>query len=112
MELMAAIAALQEIKGKSHDIEVISDSKYLVDAFNDQWTAKWIKRDWKNVKNPDLWKALIAMAEHHRMQWTWIKGHTMHPENERCDYLAKEAASKTELPEDQGYIAIKEANID
>ncbi|MFM8838303.1 MAG: RNase H family protein, partial [Bacteroidota bacterium] len=49
MELMAAIAALQEIKGKSHDIEVISDSKYLVDAFNDQWTAKWIKRDWKNV---------------------------------------------------------------
>nr|MBM3932622.1 ribonuclease HI [Sphingomonadales bacterium] len=112
MELMAAIAALKEIKGISHDIELISDSKYLVDAFNDQWTAKWIKKDWKNVKNPDLWKALISLAEHHRMQWTWIKGHTMHPENERCDCLAKEAASKAELPEDQGYIVIKEANID
>ena len=112
MELMAAIAALQEIKGTSHDIVLISDSKYLVDAFNAHWTQGWVKRNWKNVKNPDLWKTLIALAEQHRMQWKWIKGHNLHPENERCDCLAKAAASKAELPEDHGYTAGKEANME
>ncbi len=109
---MAAIAALREIKGTAHDIELISDSKYLVEAFNAKWTLGWIKRDWKNVKNPDLWKALIELAEKHRMQWKWIKGHNKHPENERCDCLAKEAASMTELFVDQGYTESKEANMD
>jgi ribonuclease HI len=112
MEIMAAIVALQQIKGSPHQIELVSDSRYLTEAFHQNWVDGWIKRNWKNVKNPDLWKALLELAQAHRMQWTWIKGHNRHPENERCDQLAKEAASKSELLDDQGYIESKEASID
>ncbi|MBM3937008.1 MAG: ribonuclease HI [Sphingomonadales bacterium] len=112
MEIMAAIAALQQIQGSAHEIELVSDSKYLTEPFNKRWVVGWINRKWKNVKNPDLWKQLLDLVEAHHMQWTWIKGHNQHPENERCDLLAKEAASKSELLEDQGYIESKEANMD
>lgn len=112
MEIMAAIAALNQVKGSQHQIELISDSRYLTEAFNQNWVNKWVNRQWKNVKNPDLWKALLVLVQRHNIKWTWIKGHNQNPENERCDQIAKAAASESELIEDHGYISSKEASID
>lgn len=112
MELMAAIAALQQLKGGPHHIELISDSRYLTEAFNQNWIQGWLKRKWKNVKNPDLWKVLLEEVQKHNIQWTWIKGHNQHPQNERCDQMARDAASVPELLDDQGYIDSIEASMD
>lgn len=104
MELRAVIAGLKAVEQPS-EIEVISDSKYVVDAFNKKWIEGWIKRNWKTaakkpVKNPDLWKELIPLAEKHDVTWTWVKGHSGNIENERADELACTAADSGELLED------------
>lgn len=104
MELRAVIAGLNAITQPS-EIEIISDSKYVVDAFNQNWIGGWIKRGWKNaskkpVKNPDLWKKLIPLADKHDVTWTWVKGHSGNPENERADKLACDAADFGELLQD------------
>ena len=95
MELMAAIAALEALT-KPCQVDLYSDSKYLVDAFNQHWIDSWLKKNWKrgkneDVKNVDLWKRLLK-----------AKGHADHPQNERCDQLATSAADGTELYEDEG----------
>lgn len=96
MELMAVIVGLEALI-KSCDVEVISDSKYVTDAFNQHWIEGWLKRGWQNsakqpVKNIDLWKRLLRAREPHNVKFTWVKGHAGHPENERCDILATAAA--------------------
>lgn len=105
MELMAAIAALEALN-QPCEIELFSDSVYLVKAFTEHWIDKWIKSGWKRgkdpVKNIDLWKRLLAAAAPHRIRWNWVKGHAGHPENERCDRLASAAALQPDLPEDPG----------
>ena len=78
-------------------VTVYSDSQYLVNAFNQNWVAGWLKRGWKNsqkqpVKNVDLWKRLLAAKEPHTVKFVWVKGHAGHAENERCDELATTAA--------------------
>jgi len=103
MELKAVIEALRVLKGQGHFIRLYSDSKYVIDAFAQNWLATWQKRDWKNVKNPDLWQALLPLTNLHRIEWCWVKGHADVPENERCDVLAKAAASASSLPPDTGY---------
>jgi ribonuclease HI len=92
MELMGVIVGLESIKVPC-DIEVISDSKYVIDAFNHGWIDSWLKNGWKTstgkpVKNVDLWTRLLAAKEPHKVHFTWIKGHAGHKENERCDELA------------------------
>ena len=104
MELMAAIAGLEALNRPCR-VELYSDSKYLVDAFNQHWIDGWIRKDWKRgknepVKNVDLWKRLLAAAQPHRIQFIWVKGHDGHPENERCDRLATGAADGDDLIED------------
>ena len=104
MELMAAIAGLEALN-RPCQVNLYSDSKYLVDAFNQHWIDGWIKKDWKRgknepVKNVDLWKRLLAAAQPHRIQFIWVKGHDGHPENERCDRLATGAADGDDLIED------------
>lgn len=104
MELMAAIVALEALT-KPCDVELYSDSKYLVDAFNQHWIENWIKKDWKRgknepVKNIPLWKRLLAAKAPHQVTFIWVKGHDGHPQNERCDKLATEAADGEELFED------------
>ena len=89
-------------------VELHSDSQYVVNAFNQHWVDGWLKRGWKNakkepVKNPDLWKRLLAAKEPHRMEFVWVKGHAGHPENERCDALATTAADGDDLAEDEGF---------
>ena len=96
MELMAVIVGLEALV-KPCDVEVISDSKYVTDAFNQHWIEGWLKRGWQNsarqpVKNIDLWKRLLRAKEPHNVKFTWVKGHAGHPENERCDILATAAA--------------------
>lgn len=100
MELMAVIVGLEALKRPCR-VEVISDSKYVTDAFNKKWIDGWLKKNWKGasgpVKNIDLWKRLLAAKEPHEVIFTWVKGHNGHPENERCDTLATTAADGSEL---------------
>lgn len=106
MELMAAIAGLEALV-KPCRVELVSDSKYLTDAFNQNWVGGWLKRGWKKtdkspVKNVDLWKRLLKAMEPHEVHYHWVKGHDGHPENERCDRLATTAADGEDLLEDEG----------
>ncbi len=107
MELLGVIKALEALKSPC-DITLYSDSQYVVNAFNQHWVEGWLKRGWKNakkepVKNPDLWKRLLAAKEPHQMTFVWVKGHAGHPENERCDALATAAADGDNLLEDEGF---------
>ena len=106
MELMAAIAGLEALN-RPCEIELYSDSQYLVNAFNQHWIEGWIKKGWKRgkneeVKNVDLWKRLLAAKEPHQISFFWVKGHAGHKYNERCDHLATSAADGEELPADPG----------
>lgn len=106
MELMAVIAALEALN-RPCSVELYSDSKYVVDAFNQNWIGGWLKKGWKRgknepVKNVDLWKRLLQAKEPHQVRFIWVKGHDGHPQNERCDTLATAAADGDDLIEDTG----------
>lgn len=106
MELMAAIVGLEALN-RPCDVELYSDSKYLVDAFNQHWIDSWMKKGWKRgknepVKNTDLWKRLLKAKEPHHVTFHWVKGHDGHIENERCDTLATTAADGDDLIVDTG----------
>lgn len=107
MELRAAIAAL-EFLNQPCEIELHSDSKYLVDAMTKKWVDGWKRKDWVTaaktpVKNRDLWQRLTAAATSHRIDWRWVKGHAGHRDNERCDELANIAVASGNLQEDTGF---------
>ncbi|WAT19099.1 ribonuclease HI [Aurantiacibacter sp. MUD11] len=95
MELTAAIEALKALK-RPCEIALHTDSKYMIDGIT-KWIHGWRRNGWKNaakkpVANADLWQALEAAMEPHRIDWHWVKGHAGHPENERADRLASDAA--------------------
>jgi ribonuclease HI len=109
MELMGVIVALEALT-RPCTVEVHSDSQYVVNAFNQHWVEGWQRRGWKTaskqpVKNPDLWKRLLAAMDAHDVSWVWVKGHAGHELNERCDELATTAADGSGLHEDTGYVA-------
>src|SRR6056300_594824 len=79
MELLAVIVGLEALKVPGCEVTVVSDSKYVVDAFLKNWIGGWKRRGWAKVKNPDLWKRLLRAMEPHQVQFTWIKGHNDHP---------------------------------
>ena len=96
MELMAAIAG-PEARTSACEVELHSDSQYLINACTKGWIESWKKRDWKKadrspVLNRDLWERLLAAAEPHQIAWIWVRGHNGDEENERCDFLATSAA--------------------
>lgn len=104
MELMAAIVGLEALN-RPCDVELYSDSKYVVDAFNQHWIDSWLMKGWKRgknepVKNVDLWQRLLKAKEPHKVTFIWVKGHDGHPQNERCDQLATSAADGENLIED------------
>ena len=106
MVLMAVIAGLEALN-RSCEVELYSDSKYVVDAFNQHWIDGWMKKGWKRgknepVKNVDLWKRLLKAKEPHHVTFIWVKGHDGHPQNERCDTLATTAADGNDLIVDEG----------
>lgn len=95
MELMAAIEGLNALKRPCH-VMLSTDSRYVMDWLT-KWIKGWQKNGWKTaarqpVKNADLWQALLDAAKPHRVEWTWVKGHAGHPDNERADRLASDAA--------------------
>ena len=90
------IAGLEALN-RPCEVDVYSDSQYVIKAFQDGWLDSWQRKGWKKsdgkpVLNVDLWKRLLAAAEPHEITWHWVKGHAGHPENERCDRLATAAA--------------------
>jgi len=97
MELTAAIEALRAIK-EPCDVQLFTDSEYLRDGITtwvDSWKARhWRTADRKPVKNEDLWRALDEICARHKVRWHWLKGHAGHPDNERCDELARAEISK------------------
>ena len=106
MELLGVITGLEALNRPCR-VEVITDSKYVSDAFNAHWIDSWIKKGWKRgknepVKNVDLWKRLLEVKGKHQVKFIWVKGHDGHPQNERCDMLATSAADGTDLLEDKG----------
>lgn len=103
MELMAVIAGLEALKGEGHEVSIYSDSKYVVDAFLKNWIYGWIKKQFKNVKNPDLWVRLLRVYKKHQVKFIWVKGHAENVYNNRCDQLAVAAALSGNLIEDDGY---------
>ena len=105
MELLAVITGLEAIRWDNAEVEVWSDSSYVVNAVEQGWLEDWKRTGFKKKKNPDLWLRYDRVASRHRVHFHWIKGHAGHPENERCDRLAVEARSLPSLPEDEGYLA-------
>jgi len=91
MELVAVIRGLEALK-EPVEVEVITDSKYVMDAFVKGWIVGWKKKGWKSstgdVKNQDLWLVLDKLVEHHNVSWRWVKGHSGDPDNDRVDALA------------------------
>jgi ribonuclease HI len=92
MELLGVIEGLNALK-EPCEVDVISDSSYVIKGIN-EWLAGWIKRDFKKVKNPDLWHRYIDVSKPHKIRGIWVRGHNGHDENERCDQLARDAAQK------------------
>jgi ribonuclease HI len=92
MELKAVIEGLKLLKEPCH-VEVISDSSYVVKAIN-EWLEGWVRKNFVKVKNVDLWQEYLEVAAPHKIHGTWVRGHNGHPENERCDELAREEAER------------------
>ncbi|MEY3634164.1 MAG: Ribonuclease [Pseudomonadota bacterium] len=95
MELSAAIQALKTLSEPCH-VKLHTDSKYVLDGIT-KWIHGWQRNGWKNaskqpVRNADLWRDLIDAVARHQVEWIWVKGHNGHPENERADRLASDAA--------------------
>ncbi|MBA3053718.1 MAG: ribonuclease HI [Sphingomonadales bacterium] len=95
MELMGAIQALAALK-QPCAVTLHTDSKYVIEGIT-SWIFGWQRNGWKNaakkpVANADLWQELLAAVKPHRVEWVWVKGHDGHPENERADKLASDAA--------------------
>lgn len=106
MELLAVIVGLEALK-KPCNVTVYSDSKYVVDAFNNKWIDGWIAKGWRTagkspVKNVDMWKRLLEAMKPHDVEFVWVKGHAGHEYNERCDSLAVAAGKKDDLKAEVG----------
>ncbi len=103
MELMAVVVGLESIKKEGIPITIYSDSKYVVDSVEKGWIWGWEKKNFANKANEDLWKEYIVLHKRLKPKFIWIKGHAGHPENERCDQLAVQAALSTNLLVDRWY---------
>lgn len=107
MEVLAVIAALEALK-EPCSVILYSDSKYVVDAIEKGWVAKWKANGWyrnkkEKASNVDLWERLLVQLERHKVRFQWVKGHADNPGNERCDELARAAIVSGDLLEDENY---------
>ena len=107
MEILGVIMALEALT-QPRQVKVVTDSMYVRDAIEKRWLANWKRNGWKTaartpVKNRDLWERLDGLLARHKVTFAWVRGHAGHPENERCDALASQAARGRGLQEDGGY---------
>lgn len=107
MELLAVILGLEALKQPNHEVTVVSDSKYVIDAVTKNWLRSWEAKAFIGKKNVDLWQRFLRLSKNHKMHYEWIKGHNGHPENEKCDQLATHAAHNGPFLIDQGYEQLK-----
>lgn len=105
MELLAVNDALRLLKKPGMKVKVFSDSKYVVEAVEKKWVFGWAKKNFKDKKNPDLWRDFLTLYAHHEISFQWIKGHNDHAQNERCDALAVKAAKEMPIHVDTYYEA-------
>ena len=103
MELLAVIKGLEELKSVQYPVTIYSDSKYVVDAIEKGWLWGWEKKNFHQKANIDLWKRYIPLHKKYKPKFVWVKGHAGHPENERCDQLAVDAALSGDLDIDIEY---------
>ena len=103
MELMAVIAALEQLKNPLQDVELHTDSKYISDAVNQSWLWRWAKGNFKGKKNADLWHRFIPLYNKHRVKINWVKGHAENPYNQLADGLAVAASKGDALYVDRHY---------
>jgi ribonuclease HI len=103
MELLAVIKGLEAIKKDGIPVTIYSDSQYVVNSVEKGWLWGWEKKNFKDKANPDLWKLYIPLHKRFKPKFIWIKGHAGHPENERCDQLAVQAALGKNLLVDVNY---------
>ncbi len=103
MELLAVIAALQTLKRPGVDVVIYSDSAYVVNTVEKKWLQGWIRTNFKDKKNADLWRQYAQLAADHKIKFVWVKGHADNPMNNRCDQLATAAADGGNLLIDEGY---------
>ena len=103
MELLAVIVGLETLNKDKSQVEVFSDSKYVVDAVEKKWVFSWEKKNFKGKKNSDLWKRFLIVYRKHKVSFNWVKGHAGQVENEKCDALAVEASENEQLMIDHGY---------
>lgn len=97
MELKGVIEGLKALK-EPCEVYIVSDSKYVVQSIN-EWLKGWVAKGWKTaskkpVKNQELWEEYLDVSKNHIIHASWVKGHAGHEQNERCDQLAKDEASK------------------
>lgn len=102
MELMAVISGLEALTREGLDVVIYSDSRYVVDAVQKGWLHGWVKKDFKDKKNPDLWMRYYRLQQKYRIRFVWVKGHADNPLNNRCDVLATTAADNGPWLEDVG----------
>ena len=103
MELLAVIVALEALRFPNLNVTIYSDSRYVVDAVEKGWVFAWVKKRFKDKKNPDLWLRFLAVYNKHHVKFVWVKGHADNPGNERCDFLAVQAYRQGELKIDSYY---------
>jgi ribonuclease HI len=108
MELLAVIVGLEALKIPNSKVTIYSDSKYVVDAIEKKWVFGWQKKNFKDKKNPDLWRRFLQIYPKHEVKFIWVKGHANIPGNEIADQLAVEASHKPNLKEDLGYTSQNE----
>lgn len=102
MELYGVIVGLEKLI-KPAKVLITSDSKYVIDSVEKGWVFNWQKNNFKDKKNPDLWKRFLEVYSKHDVDFKWIKGHNNHPQNERCDVLAVNASTQNDLLIDEYY---------
>ena len=103
MELLAVIIALESVKKENSEITIYSDSKYVIDSVEKKWVFGWEKKNFNKKKNPDLWIRFLKVYRMQTVSFIWVKGHANNKENERCDFLAVQAADGQSLLTDQWY---------
>ena len=114
MELLAVIVGLEAVRWPDAEVNVISDSSYVVNAVSKGWVFNWERKNFAGKKNMDLWMRFLAVYRRHRVKFYWVKGHAGHPENERCDALAVDAGAGAvsrgeKLPPDTGFLQQNES---
>ncbi len=103
MELMAVIKALDKLKKEKLMVTIFTDSKYVADAVEKGWVFNWERKGFVGKKNVDLWVAFLKLYRKHNIVIKWIKGHSNHPQNDRCDQLAVMASKQEKLSKDLGF---------